>query len=337
MSKLKNVYRRYAFAGAITSVAISIGFLMETTEASQAAVAPPDAVAANPQTLTESSLVDGLSKPHSKGQAALPKMPQEHRADAALPKQPVLIALAADLPVGMLPREEQTPVLACETNLVAENAAGAMVQLTLDAPCQPGEPVTIHHSGMKFSRVVGSDGGLVVVVPALSKAALFGATFANGDGAVVTITVDTLEFYDRTVIQWHGPAGLQLHAREFGADYGSQGHVWRGAPRDLTALVGGSGGFLTPLGDVGAPKALMAEVYTFPSGTATRAGQVVMSVEAEITNANCGRQLLLQTTEVRRGIKAPSHEMVMELPECSAAGEFLVLKNLVEDLTIAQN
>lgn len=337
MPDLKNVYRRYAFAGAITSIAISIGFLMESTEASQAAVAPQDATITHPQNVTPASLPGGLSKPKPSSQATLPKMPQDHRAGTELPKQPILVAVATDLPVGLLPREEHAPVLSCDTKLMAETIAGAMVQLTLEAPCQSGERVTFHHGDMKFSHVVGIDGNLVLVVPALSKAALFGATFSNGDGAVVSVLVDTLGFYDRTAIQWRGLVGPQLHAREFGADYGSQGHVWRGAPRDLTALVGGSGGFLTSLGDAAGAEPLMAEVYTFPSGTAAQTGQVMMSVEAQITELNCGRQISVQTTEVRRGARAPSHAMVMELPECGAVGEFLVLKNLVQDLTIAQN
>ena len=335
-----NVYRRYALAGATFSVAISIGFLMQTSEPSYAAQIPSKVKAsASVSNLTQTSL-DGESEDRPSqddSPSAIPVPPQDAVANEALPTQPVILLVSRDVPVGAMPQEESTPLLNCKPSLTAEPGAAAMVNLTLSAPCLSGDRVTIHHSGLKFTEIVGDEGNLDVTVPAMSEKAVFVVAFTNGDGAVAQTNVDSLTFYDRVAVQWKGQSGIELHAREFGADYGSDGHVWRGGPRDVSAVAGGAGGFLTQLGNSDASEPLMAEVYTFPSGTAQTEGQVLLSLEAEVTEANCNTAVSAQTMEVRADGELRVHDMEMNIPDCDATGEFLVLKNLLEDLTVASN
>ena len=103
----------------------------------------------------------------------------------------------------------------------------------------------------------------------------------------------------------------------------------------MAATARGESGFLTPLGDATTPDALRAEIYTFPSGSATRSGDVVLSVEAEITSGNCDQQVEAQTLEIRKDDQLRTRNLTLHMPGCDATGDFLVLKNLVEDLTIA--
>ena len=88
-------------------------------------------------------------------------------------------------------------------------------------------------------------------------------------------------------------------------------------------------------GDLDNP--LMAEVYTFPTETAPRGGDVSLRVEAEVTAANCGRDLEIQTiaTDDIRGLKV--QDIVLAMPDCDGIGDFLVLNNLFNDLKVAQN
>ena len=166
---------------------------------------------------------------------------------------------------------------------------------------------------------------------------MFTAKFENGDALTAATSVESLSFYDRVVLQWHGGEGPELHAREFGAQYGDVGHVWRNAPRDISALADGAGGFLLRLNeDRGGPGA-KAEVYTFPSGVARSYGEIAMSIEAEITQANCEQELRMHSMVLRQGRITDSHAVSVQMPECATVGEFLLLKNLVEDLTIARN
>lgn len=335
-----NVYRRYALAGATFSVAISIGFLMQSSEPGYAGHSPatPSALPV-PDGVVKASLSPTQPRNLSDSDrlAALPIPPQDMTPKAELPTEPVILLVSKDMPVGALPQEEDTPLLNCDAELKATPAAAAMVDLTLSAPCLTGERVTIHHNGLKFTEIVGDDGALHLTVPALVEQAMFVVAFTNGDGAVARTEVSSLAFYDRVAVQWTGDSGLQLHAREYGADYGTDGHVWWGHPRDITAIVDGQGGFMTRLGNAALPEASMVEVYTFPSGTSQTEGSIVISLEAEVTETNCSNPVAAKTFEILDSGELRVQEISMSLPDCDATGEFLVLKNLLEDLTIALN
>ncbi|MCW8842994.1 MAG: translocase, partial [Rhodobacteraceae bacterium] len=255
--------------------------------------------------------------------------------DEQLSHKTVALFVTRDLPVSDMPSEVATPNLACDVTLRAEPLPAALVALQLTAPCLTGERVVVHHGALKFAEVIGPDGSLVVEVPALSEQATFVAVLANGDGAMAKIEVPSLQFYDRVAVHWQGQAGLELHAREYGASYDSDGHVWREAKRDVTAVVEGQQGFLTQLGDGALPNPLMAEVYTFPSGYSKEDGEVLMSIEAEVSRENCGKTISAESIEIRVSGVEETHRLSLEMPKCDAVGELLVLKNLLQNLKIA--
>ncbi|MBO9473188.1 translocase [Shimia sp. R10_1] len=335
MQNLKNVYRRYAFAFATASTAACIGFVMQTSEA--AVVSSDQEGIASADLNGPVTLPKDVAVPHLGTRQSLPSMPADVRHATSLPQQQVLVAVADDLPVGLLPNEEQIPALGCGPELRAEPSAAALVSLQLIAPCHPNERVLIEHEDLAFHAEVSREGSAELIVPALSETAVFAATFANGDGAVASARIDALPLYDRVVMQWRGEAGPELHAREFGAFYGESGHVWREAPRNVSALVGGNAGFLLSLGAAGGPQSAQAEIYTFPSGISSSQGEIQISIEAAVTEANCDQEVRLTSLGLTRGEVSVRHELEIQMPDCTAVGEFLVLKNLVQNLTIAQN
>lgn len=210
-----------------------------------------------------------------------------------------------------------------------------MVRLTLSAPCMPDARFTLHHNGLMLSQVTDSNGESRLMVPALSESAVFIAAFSDGDGAMAMADVSELAQYDRAAVQWQGDTGIQVHAREFGAPYDSDGHVWSGHARDLAAASGGTGGFITRHGESSLDEALLAEVYSFPTGTIERSGAVALSVEAEVTRANCGRDVEAQAIQKIGQDRLEAQSLVLAMPDCSAVGDFLVLKNLLNDLKVA--
>lgn len=235
------------------------------------------------------------------------------------------------------PRLPEPVLAACDITAEARPGEAAMVQLRLSAPCLPNERVTMHHHGMMFTETTSSDGTLDLIVPALARDAVFILAFPNGDGAVAQTRVEEVGDFDRVVLQWKGDTGFHLHAREFGADYDAEGHVWAGAPRDMSAAAEGTGGFLTRHGDPAASDALRAEVYTFPARAASRAGNVDLTVETMVDRANCGLEIEAQSLEMTAGGAIRSRDLTLAVPECDAAGSFLVLNNLVQDLKVARN
>jgi hypothetical protein len=273
--------------------------------------------------------------------SAVPTPPGVALAPATLPTVPVREAALSDAPTAAisdaLPEEEPAPSLSCNYTLSAVTAPGAMVTLSLDAPCAPGERFTLHHNGMMFTNVTDDGGYALMLVPALAQKAVFIASFSNGEGAVASTDVDSLAYYQRVAVQWQGDTGLSLHALEFGAGYADDGHVWAEARRDVAAAASGDRGFLTRLGAAGQPNALMAEVYTFPSQMAGRDGAVSLTVEAEVTPSNCNRDIEAQALQIQLGGALKVQDVTLMMPGCDAAGDFLVLKNLLNDLNIARN
>ncbi|WP_136636142.1 hypothetical protein [Pseudooceanicola onchidii] len=307
-----------------------------------------DAVSLSEIELTSSEIAAPVTAEVSKPEMALPEITAPSDAVAPILASVEVMETAEDqlqeVPLTESPApvtavdtgtEDEATGTACLVDMTGESRAAAMVALHLVAPCNPDTTVTFRHDGMIFTKVTDADGVIDVTVPALSETATFLAMLDDGNGAAVEMEVDTLGFYDRSVVQWQGNAGIELHAFEFGADWAGDGHVWSGAPRDAAVAARGEGGFLTRLGDDSLPGARVAEVYTFPTGTAKIAGDVTLSVDVEVTAANCGKDIGAEVIEVDDGRVGTPGKLSLAVPGCDAVGDFIQLKNLVSDLKIA--
>ena len=96
-----------------------------------------------------------------------------------------------------------------------------------------------------------------------------------------------------------------------------------------------SGLNLTGTTDVDAP--MLAEIYTFPRDTLNGDGTVRLSIEAEVTEANCGQDTLARTLESDEEGAVAVIELTFTVPGCDAVGDYLVLQNLLQDLRVATN
>ncbi|MCR8548758.1 translocase [Salipiger sp. P9] len=321
MARLKT----YLLAVVTIFTALAIGYVMQNGSV------PTQASRAQPAELVVSGITDTSS-------ALTPRLPVE-AAVAGLPDARVVLAAADSAPqvAEPMPQDHAAPGFDCALDVSAMANAGAMVDLSIVAPCHASERVTIHHHGLMFTEITQPDGTLRVRVPALSEHALFIVAFDNGTGGTASTEVPALPFYDRVVLQWKGQTGLQLHAREFDAAYFTEGHVWAASAGDMERTARGEGGFLSRLGNAEAPEPLMAEVYSFPVATTHRSGRVAVSVEAEVTEANCGSDVEAQTLERHGDTGLRARDLTLDMPACDSIGDFLVLKNLIEDLKIAGN
>lgn len=249
------------------------------------------------------------------------------------PTQLAQVETQADI-LPTTPADPNTPQLSCPVDASAETRAGAMVALSISGTCLANERVMIHHNGLMFTDALKENGTLEILVPALAENAVFIIQFQGGQGAVAMAEVPSIAFYDRVAVQWAGQAGFELHAREFGAGYGDAGHVWAGAKRDVSSAAMGDAGFVSLLGRDDAHEPYLAQVYSFPASAASKSGIISVSVEAEITATNCGREVAAQTFHVHNG-ELRTRDLSMTIPACDAVGDFLVLNNLIEDLKIA--
>lgn len=273
-------------------------------------------------------------------------------AEINLPVEPVLkieeimltSARQPQIDAMVVRAERREPEALCGMVAQADAAPGAMVALNVSAPCRSGERVTVHHQGMMFTATLDENGGLNMLVPALASTAVFivepsslalavdhaagmEPVAAPDGGAVAIAQVADMAQVDRIVLQWSGNSGFEVHAREFGAQYGDAGHVWHGAAGDTGA------GQVVQLGDREQLAPRLVEIYSFERGQSNAAGSIQISVEAEITDINCGREITAQTLRLVQG-RMQTRDLILAMPDCSSVGDFLVLNNLVENLKI---
>ncbi|NOD76130.1 hypothetical protein [Ruegeria sp. HKCCD4332] len=301
------VVRNYVTMCGTVACALGIGYLMQNGPSAQrnAAQAGIDVASASEQ----SSVLSGLE-------------------DIVLTSATPSDAIPGNAPP--VPRGVPSAVRPTDCNISARATAvpGAMARLTLKAPCNAEERVEVHHSGLTVSQMTDTSGALQMTIPALSEYAIFLISFEDETGTVATTHVSDIAKYNRVALQWQGETELQIHALEFGASYGGDGHVWDDASAQGT-------GDIVRLGQQGLSKTQNIEVYSFPSGASDRSGTINLTVEAEVTEANCGHTLNVQALELLSDRRLRSRDMSLDLPDCSHAGEFLVLNNLLSDLTIA--
>jgi len=218
---------------------------------------------------------------------------------------------------------------ACAVWLVVTPEVGAMMDMSLFAPCDGGALVQISHAGLNFDARMDGDGQLALRVPALAHQAELTVRFDDGRSASDATELPDAGLYDRVAIQWQGGAVLGLNAYEFGADFGSDNHIHPAnpaAPGDVAR------GFLTELGETA-----RVQVYSYPTGLSARTGQVALELEVGVTGESCERLLGVDTLEALAGADPVWREIQLEMPACDGQGGFLVLKNLLPELTIALN
>ncbi len=305
------VVRNYVTMGGTVVCALAIGYLMQNGSAAQ-----PDGSQA------------GISVASAAGQpVGLAGLEQF----ALTSSSASTASLSAPEPLQRSLQPGQTgPEVTADCNLSARATAvpGAAARLIVKAPCHANQRIEVHHSGLAVSQQTDENGALDLTMPVLSEYAIFLISFDDQKGTVATTHVPDISQYDRVALQWKGTTDLQIHALEFGASYGGDGHVW--ADSSATGL-----GEVVHMGQPGLGTAQNIEIYSFPSGQSAQSGAIGLTVEADVTKANCGSDLSVQSLELRADRRLRSRDLVLNLPDCSQVGEFLVLNNLFQDLTIA--
>ncbi len=345
--------KRIVMAGGVLATAGAIGFVMQNGESAKAryAAAPvPDisGTQSDPLEVTDIKLTSAAAGPNASApqseeitydviseavEAPMKKIEEPQVRTAALGD----ITLSSTAEAEIEEPEIAGPASLCDITMSAAPSVAAMVDVSLKAECYPNERVTFHHNGMMFTHATDDTGALDLSIPALAKNAVIIVAFANGEGALASAKVPDLAQFDRMVVQSKAKGNLHINAFEFGANFREDGHVSMKSERTHEHAVQGVGGFITMLGDKDQGEALVAEVYTFPTSESLIEGDVHVSVDANVTAANCGLRIEAQTLEVNRAGKMKVQDLSLPIPGCDAVGDFLVLQNLIQDLKVARN
>ncbi|MBL4807472.1 MAG: hypothetical protein JKY31_09295 [Rhodobacteraceae bacterium] len=230
------------------------------------------------------------------------------------------------------PQIEQQSV--CEISLDPSVRRGANILLFIIAPCKPEMPVTLAHAGLEFTILTDIEGTASVVIPALERTAEITATFADGSSATTVALVSDINDVTRAAITWRGEADLNLHAFEYGAIEGDDGHIWSGAARDFRTARLRGGGYLVELGDKSIEGGAMAEVYTMLLGRSVERGIVTMSLEINNGDSVCGSDVSARTIRTRSDNSAGSRSIRFTLPNCGGAISQMTVPGAIDDIRL---
>jgi hypothetical protein len=209
----------------------------------------------------------------------------------------------------------------CPATLGLSAATGAMIHLSLSAPCNRGERVVVRHSGLSFTARTDENGSVDLQFPALQSNALV-AVYLEGSAIVLgEIAVPDAASMRRFSFQWASAGQFDLRVTE-----------------DDRVFVGGNGNIpdarhlkVVSLGIGSVQNPMFAEIYTFPPATSA---QVDLTVELRIGPDTCGQTLVAQIVSTEAG-KVTLRDYPVAVPLCGTSGDILVLKNLAPDLTLA--
>ena len=324
--------RRLSLVVAIMSVAFGSGHLVQNVFV---APAKGGLASAKLQPVDITLVAAGPKVPVSEPQKAVLAIEGVSFADGATDQSPNIFTLPKD---SLMKAEFQAggqktldTAQSCPLSLDLKVEPSAMIGLSVVAPCHINQRLVLRHDGLSVTAKTSATGTLTTSLPAFSSDALVSIRFANGEIAEARLSVPQASAVRRFGVQWLGDDAFQVNAFENGAGYGEKGHVSAADPQRPLAGLPQIGGFLSVLGDDRVDQPMLAEVYTYPTDSNA---DVQIVVEAAITKSTCARDILGETLADVGG-DVTITDLTLAMPDCSAIGDILVLKNLDPDLKIA--
>lgn len=320
MSRLTRVKKATTIASTF-AIALGIGFIMQYGDA--------DAARYNadvPVEIREPVLLVDYS-PLTPADTFIPKMEmavaQQVRTTANMPIDPESLKLIAlvedveDVDGQNLFAQIQPRIAGANTcdivAVTAPNATGSVV-VTVVSDCRVNMPFHVNHNGLSFSARTNDKGTAMLTIPALAEDATFFITFADGKSLAASTYAPQATQYNRVVFQWEGQAASYLRAD---------------MPADAEVM-------LTQLGEDIGEIPRFAEVYSFPASTDLLRGLRDVDVIADITDKNCGQDLIAESFSVFPGVVDLAFKDIrITFPDCDQVGATLELKKVLGEQTLA--
>jgi hypothetical protein len=320
--------RKIAMVSATLSVAFGAGHLMQGGGLPGLSKPPRVSASENPPKSIV-PLAAGLGNTEVATLPIIPAEPPLPLPDIALEPTPVVEpAPPPSQPLEALSGDTTN----CPVELDVFAAEDGMIEVSLMAPCRANERVVMRHGGLAVTMRTSLIGSSFVLLPGMDISGEVSLRFSDGVEVSAAAALPDLDNYRRFAVQWTNADSFELNAFEGGATYGQAGHVSAADPSRRIPGVPSRGGFLTILGDDSVDLPMLAEVYTYSNDPDL---SVDLTVEANVTEATCGRDLLGELLLSERGAVIKT-DLTVAAPACDAIGDVLVLNNPLADLKLAE-
>lgn len=284
------------------TAAVAVAALAAHTAESQKGHGP----ARSPVLAAAERLSPARPSPEATGAAGVPPSASLGApTDAPLGKLIGITPVAAPAPAGASDQ--------CRPVMQLQAAPGAMILVSLSAPCNRSERIVLRHSGIAFATRTDAGGSARMLIPALKPEAMVAVYLAESRLLLGKVSVPDAASYARLAVTWEWPAEVELRATE--------------GNRVLVAAAASPAAEPARILSLGSPDvqpSVMTHIYSAPGRDL---GDVSLSAELRITPASCGRTLRLGTVYAANG-RTAAREREVAVPLCGTAGDILLLKNL---------
>lgn len=241
---------------------------------------------------------------------SLPQAKVSDRVAVASPQGGVVAAPVLQRPpaqrrpvIDRAPKPPAQAVWDCPVDLAVTAMPGGVLNLRLVAPCHRAERVVLRHGGLVFTEQTSASGSLSLRIPGMERTGTVQLRLASGVELSAAAALDGLEIYRRVAVQWVAQDRVAIRPARGG---GEQAQM---------PIALGNGNVTLPM---------QAEILSWP----VEAGlSPSLAIEAEVTKANCARDLLGEILISQNG-RTETRELVLPMPDCGAVGEFLMLDNV---------
>ncbi|MEM6973504.1 MAG: hypothetical protein AAF577_11925 [Pseudomonadota bacterium] len=144
--------------------------------------------------------------------------------------------------VVSLPSQDLACVVPPSITLDVRPAADT--ELGITSPCHADSIATVTYHDMTFGVPIDRSGRGSLMMHGFAANAETELEFADGEIVDFTVPFNGIERLERVALVWDQPISLNLHAFEFGAAEGEDGHVYREQRRDFRSVRRRGGGFM---------------------------------------------------------------------------------------------
>ncbi|MEM9781619.1 MAG: hypothetical protein AAF899_03990 [Pseudomonadota bacterium] len=136
--------------------------------------------------------------------------------------------------------------LACVVppSITLDVRAAADTELGITSPCHADSIATVEYHDMVFGVPIDRSGRGSLLMHGFASSADTVLEFEDGETVEFTVPFNGIERLERVALVWDDPISLNLHAFEFGAGEGEDGHVYHEQMRDFRSVRRRGGGFM---------------------------------------------------------------------------------------------
>ncbi len=167
----------------------------------------------------------------------------------------------------------------------ASPAEGGRIELVVTSACRAGQDFDVIYGKLRFQHRLDGRGRANVAFDLFAGPAFkLAVKMTDGDPVEVVVPALDLSSMSKIAIVWSKPVNLDLHVFEYAAGFGKPGHVWQGANRTLSEVLGlvaaekRAHGYFSSTSDGSGP-GVHAEVFTLVRADKQRFGAIAFALD----------------------------------------------------------